>query len=137
MEQRNKKADLSMLGTLLGYQVHQVLIYQEIYWLVKAQFEQVKEQLELGKIFNATLFYQNERKFNVDYSRSNLPKVKDAEYLMNLEGYKSLGTHWINLYMNGNKATYLNSLGVKHILKEIKKIKGNKYIITNMYRVQT
>ena len=97
----------------------------------------MKEQLELGKIFNATLFYQNERKFNVDYSRSNLLKVKDAEYLMNLEGYKSLGTHWINLYMNGNKATYLNSLGVKHILKEIKKIKGNKYIITNIYRVQT
>ena len=97
----------------------------------------MKEQQELGKIFNATLFYQNEPKFNVDCSRSNLPKVKDVEYVMNLEGYKSLGTHRITLYMNGNKATYLNSFGVEHIPKEIKKIIGNKYIITNIYRVQT
>ena len=44
--------------------------------------------------------------------------------------------------MNGNNriafydAIYLNSFGVEHIPKEIKKFIGNKNIITKIYRIQ-
>ena len=44
--------------------------------------------------------------------------------------------------MNGNNgsasydATFFESFGVQHIPKEIKKFRGNKNIITNIYRIQ-
>ena len=50
--------------------------------------------------------------------------------------YESIGTHWIALYVNGDNMTYFSSLGVEHILKEIKKFIGNKNITTNIFRVQ-
>ena len=38
--------------------------------------------------------YQNELpKFNGVYSRNNLHKVKDGEHAINLDEYKSIGTH--------------------------------------------
>ena len=50
-------------------------------------------------------------------------------------------TDRIALYGNGNNsasynATYFDSFGVEHILKEIKKFIGNKNIITNIYKIQ-
>ena len=41
------------------------------------------------------------------------------------------------LYVNGNNVIYFDSFGVEHILKEIKKFKGNKNIITIIYRIQS
>ena len=38
--------------------------------------------------------------------------------------------------MNGNNATYFDSFEVKLIPKEVKKLIGNKNIITNIYRKQ-
>ena len=35
--------------------------------------------------FKITMYYQNEPKFNGVYSRTNLPKIKDGAYLINLE----------------------------------------------------
>ena len=67
---------------------------------------------------------------------------KITSNVINLDEYKSIGTDWIALYGNGNNgsvsynATYFDSFGVEHILKEIKKFKGNKYIITNVYKIQ-
>ena len=63
-------------------------------------------------------------------------KIKDGEYLINLDEYKSIGPHWIALYLNGNNATYFDSFIVKHIPKEIKTLIGNKNIISNFYRTQ-
>ena len=31
------------------------------------------------------------------YSRNNLPKIKDDVYVINLDDYNSIGTHWIPL----------------------------------------
>ena len=47
-------------------------------------------------------YYQNEPKFNGVYLRNNLPKIKDEIYVINLDEYKSIGTPWIALYVNGN-----------------------------------
>ena len=38
--------------------------------------------------------------------------------------------------MNAGNVTYFDSFGVEHIPKEIQKLRGNKNIITNIYRIQ-
>ena len=106
----------------------------------------MKALLYLSRVFNAAShslanfeiqkYYQNEPKINGVYSRNNLPKVKDGIYLINLDEYKSIGTHWIAFYLNDNNVTYFGRIGVKHIPKEINKFIGNKNIITNIYRIK-
>ena len=59
--------------------------------------------------------YQRETRFNAVYWRNNLPKIKDGTYVLNLDEYKSIGTHWIALYANGDNVTYLDSFGVQNI----------------------
>ena len=49
---------------------------------------------------------------------------------------KSIGTHWIALYVNAENVTYFDSLGVEYIPKEIRKFNENKNITTNIYRIQ-
>ena len=76
--------------------------------------------------FEIQKYYQNEPRFNGVYSRDNLPKIKDGAYVINLDEYSDIGTHWVALYVqNNNSATYVDSFGVEHIPKEIKKF--NKY----------
>ena len=78
---------------------------------------------EIQKFYqNGTqLSSKNEPKFNGVYSRDNLLVIKDGTYIINLDEYKSIGTHWIALYVNDNNVTYFDSFGVEHIPKEIKK----------------
>ena len=64
--------------------------------------------------------YKNEPRFNGIYSRDNLPKVKDGAYVINLDEYSDIGTHWVALYVQNNNVTYFGSFGVEHIPKEIK-----------------
>ena len=55
-------------------------------------------------------------------------------YVINLDEYKSIGTHLITLYVNGNNwsasynETYLDSFEVEHIPKEIEKIIETKIL---------
>ena len=86
--------------------------------------------------FELQKYYQNEPKFNGVYSRNNLPEIKDGTYVINLDEFKPIGTHWMAWYVNGNNIVYFNSFGVEHISKEIKKSIGNKNIITSIYRIQ-
>ena len=71
--------------------------------------------------FEIQKHYENKRKFNGVYLRNNLSKVKDGEYIINLDEFKSIGTHWVALYVNDNNVTYFDSFVVEHILKEIKR----------------
>ena len=87
--------------------------------------------------FEIQKYYQKEPKFNDFYSRNNLPKLKDGTYVINLDEYKSIETHWIALYVNDNHVTYFDSFRIEHIPKEIKKFIGSKNIVTNFYRIQT
>ena len=43
---------------------------------------------------------------------------------------KSIKTHWIALYENGDNVTYFDSTGVEHISKEIKSV-IRKNVTTN------
>ena len=87
--------------------------------------------------FEIQKYYQNEPRFNGVYSRDNLPnKIKDGAYVINLDGYSDIGTHWTALYSLNNNVTYFDSFRVEHIPKEIKKLIGNKNIQTNIFRIQ-
>ena len=86
--------------------------------------------------FEIQKYYQNEPRFNGVYSRDNLPKIKDGAYVINLDEYSDIGTHWIALYIQNNDVTYFDSFGVEHIPKEIITFIGNKNIKTNIFRIQ-
>ena len=43
--------------------------------------------------FEIRKYYQNVPKFNSAYSRNNLHKIKDGAYVVNLDEFKSIGTH--------------------------------------------
>ena len=69
--------------------------------------------------FEMQKYYQNEPKFNGVYARDTLPEIKDGAYVINLDEYSDIGTHWVALYVYNNDVTYFNSFGVEHIPKEI------------------
>ena len=86
--------------------------------------------------FEIMKYYENEW-FNGVYSRDNLPnKIKDWAYLINLDEYSDISTHWIALWVNINNVTYFDSFGVEHLPKEIKAFIKNRNIKTNIFRVQ-
>ena len=87
--------------------------------------------------FKTQAHYQNEPRFIGVFSKYNLPnKIKNGAYVINLDEYHDVGTHWIALYVNNNTVTYFDSFGVEHISKEIMKFIDNKSIITNIFRIQ-
>ena len=77
-----------------------------------------------------------QRRFKGVYSRNSLSKIKFGAYVINLDKYKSVGTHRMALYVNGNNLMYFDSFGVEYIKKEIENFRGNKKIATNIYRMQ-
>ena len=87
--------------------------------------------------FEIQEYYQNEPRFNGVFSRDNLGSaVKSGAYVINLDEYLDIGTHWVALYVNNKIATYFDSFGVEHIPKETMKFIARKKIITNIYRIQ-
>ena len=65
-----------------------------------------------------------------------IQEIKDGEYIVTPDEYESIGTHWIALYVNGENVTYFDTFGAGHIPNEIKKVIGNRNIITYIYRTQ-
>ena len=63
-------------------------------------------------------------------------KLKDAVYVINLDQYADVGTHWIALFCNRSEIVYFDSFGVKHVPEEIKEFIGNKNIKVNNFQVQ-
>ena len=83
-------------------------------------------------------YYKNEPRFNGVYSRDNLPKPikNETACFVNLDNYKSTGTHWIVLFVKDNEIIYFDSFGAEHIPKEIKRIIEHKNMKTNIFRIQ-
>ena len=81
-------------------------------------------------------YYKKESRFNGGYSRDNLSKIKDGAYIINLDEYSDIGTHWVALWVNNDNVTYFDSFGVEHIHKEIIKFRENRNIKTNIFRMQ-
>ena len=66
----------------------------------------------------------------------SLPKLKDGAYVINLDVYFDIGTHWVDLYVHNN-VTYFDSFGVEHIPKEVKTFINRLLLIkTNIFRIK-
>ena len=71
-------------------------------------------------------------------------KIKDGAYVINLDEYADVGTHWIALFYNKNDTAYFDNFGVEHVPEEIKEFfnrplssaSQNKNIKANIFRVQ-
>ena len=87
--------------------------------------------------FEIKKYYENEPRFNGVYSRDNLPKtIKNGAYVINLDEYTDVGTHWIAFFAKNNEVIYFDSFGFEHVPKEIKRFIGHNDIKTNISRIQ-
>ena len=87
--------------------------------------------------FEIQKYHENESRFNGVYSRNNLPKkIKDGAYVINLDEYTDVGTHWIALFCNRNEIVYFDIFGVEPLPEEIKEFVGNENIIANIFWIQ-
>ena len=83
------------------------------------------------------MYYQNQPRFINVYLRDNLSdETRDGVYVINLDEYSDIETHWIALYVQNNDVTYFDSFGVEYIPKEIKVFIGIENIKTNIFRIQ-
>ena len=87
--------------------------------------------------FEMQKHYQNQPRFNEVYSRDNLSKKQDEAYVINLDEYSDVGTHWIALYVEDIQIIYFYSFGLERDRKEIEKFIDHKNVNTNIFRVQS
>ena len=62
--------------------------------------------------------------------------MKGGAYVIDLDEYAHVGTHWIVLFGNRNEIVYFNSFGVEHVPEGIKQFVGNKIIKAEIFWVQ-
>ena len=87
--------------------------------------------------FELKEYYESEPRSNGVYSRDNLRKpIKNGAYVINLDKYADVGSHWIALYVKNNEVIYFHSFGAEHVPKEIKRFVGHKNTKTNIFRIQ-
>ena len=74
--------------------------------------------------FEIQKYHQNELKFNGVYSSKYSTKIQNGVYVINLDEFKLIWTHWIALYFNDNSGSasydgiYFDSFRVEHIQKK-------------------
>ena len=88
--------------------------------------------------FETQKYYQNEARFIGVYSRDNLHnKIKDETYVIKLDKYVDVGTHWIDLYVKNYEIIYFDGFGVENVLKAIENLLDIKAIKTDIFRIQS
>ena len=63
-------------------------------------------------------------------------KIKDGAFVVNLDEFADVGTHWMALNLFDNDPIYFESCGADHLPKEIRHFIGNKNMQTNICRIQ-
>ena len=67
--------------------------------------------------------YQNESRVNGVFSRDNLPKkIKDGTYVISVDEYADVGTHWIALFCKKLKLFISIVLVLNMFLKKLKNL---------------
>ena len=66
-----------------------------------------------------TNYFIYEPRFNGDFLRNNLPRIKDGASAINLDDKSSKGTYWVSLFIDRNRALYFDSLGIEYIPQEV------------------
>ena len=76
--------------------------------------------------FEIQKYYKNEPRFNCVFSRNNLPKkTKDGAYIINLDEYANVGTHWIALFCKKMKLFISIVLVLNIFLTKLKNLLKN------------
>ena len=78
----------------------------------------------------------NDCRFNGVYSRNNLSRIKDGEYVISLDDKNSEGTHQVSLIIDKNSAAYFDSFGIEYIPLEVLNKIRDKSITHNIFRIQ-
>ena len=65
--------------------------------------------------FEIQRYCQNKPRFNGVYARNNLSRINDGAYVINIDEYSDIGSHWFALYVQNNDVTPFNSFGIEHI----------------------
>ena len=77
--------------------------------------------------FEIQKYYKNEPRFNGVFSRNNLPKkIKDGAYVINLDEYADVGTHWMLYFVTEMKLFISTVLVLNMFLKKLKNLLGIK-----------
>ena len=71
--------------------------------------------------------------FEIQKCYQNVPRWA---YVINLDEYADVGTHWIALFCSRSEIVYFDSFGAEHVPAEIKEFIGKKNIIANIFWVQ-
>ena len=80
--------------------------------------------------------YQNESRINGDFSKNSSPKkINDGAYVIGLDEYSDIGTHWIVLFCNRNEIVYFDSLVLDMFLKKLKNLLRIE-TKANIFRIQ-
>ena len=61
-------------------------------------------------------------------------KIKDGAYILNLDEYADVGTHWIALFCRRSEVVYFDSFGGEHVPEGIKEFIGDKNIKANIFQ---
>lgn len=84
------------------------------------------------------MYFDSDKRFDGVFSRDNLNIFnKDGAYIINLDKYDNIGTHWVAIYLKNNNVTYFDSFGIEYIPKEITKLINDKSIKSNIFRIQS
>ena len=77
--------------------------------------------------FEIQKYYKNEPRFNGVFSRNNSfkKKIKDGAYIINLDEYADVGTHWIALFCKKMKLFISIVLVLNIFLKKLKSLLKN------------
>ena len=65
--------------------------------------------------------------FEIQNTRNILPKIKDEAYVINLDEFKSIGTHWKTLYVNGNNRGLFQYISITLLLNILQKKLKNSF----------
>ena len=98
----------------------------EMKWIFKA-----------ASSFNKLWHTKSIIKTNLDLGIICLKKIKNWAYLISLDEYADVGTHWIALFFMKSEIVYFNNFGVEHVPEEIKEFIRNKNIKSNIFRIQS
>ena len=53
--------------------------------------------------FEISEYFEDEKRFNGVYSRTNLPNLKNGAYVIDLDLSKNTGTHWVVIFVKKMK----------------------------------
>ena len=77
--------------------------------------------------FEIQRYYKNEQRFNSVFSRNNLPKkIKEGAFVINLDEYADVGTHWIAYFAREMKLFISIVFALNMFLKKLKNLLGIK-----------